>query len=99
MRISRRNLLQFAVAGGTLAELHPAALIPAAGPYTGSFVPASGQLAVLLPEAENCRQAAPALGHGAWPRRSGFDALVTRRLAGDLGHFWDYSSVDRVDHV
>jgi aldehyde:ferredoxin oxidoreductase len=78
----REDVLEEGIGGlalcKTLAELYPNALILAAGPYTGSFAPASGQLVALLPEAENCRQVALVLGHGAWLRRSGFDALVIR---------------------
>lgn len=78
----REDVLEEGIGGltlcSTLAELYPHALILSAGPYTGSFAPASGRLAVLLPEDRNCRQVAPALGHGAWLRRSGFDALVIR---------------------
>jgi hypothetical protein len=78
----RENALEEGIGGlalcGTLAKLYPDALILAAGPYTGSFAPASGRLAMLLPGSEGDRQLAPALGHGAWLRRSGFDALVIR---------------------
>ncbi len=69
------------VGGAALAEVlekaHPGAMIFAAGPLTGSFAPASGQMSILLPQpGGQAVHVAPPLGHGAWLRRSGFDAMV-----------------------
>ena len=64
--------------GSVLAGDWPDALILTAGPYTGSFAPASGHLAVTFPAEDGLAPAILASGRGAWLRRSGFDALVIR---------------------
>ncbi len=60
-----------------LAEDYPGALICAAGPLTGGFAPASGLLTAMLPQEDgDAAHTVLPLGHGAWLRQSGFDALL-----------------------
>ncbi len=65
-----------------LAERCPGAVVFSAGPLSGGYAPASGLLTLSFPrsgprsEGGGLIHAVMPLGHGAWLRQSGFDALV-----------------------
>jgi len=77
-----RDVLERGIGGGALAlvlaEQYPGAMFFCAGPLVGSYAPASGLMTISFPRSEGggLVHAITPLGHGAWLRQSGFDALV-----------------------
>ena len=61
-----------------LAEQYPGAMFFCSGPLVGSYAPASGLMTISCRSSESggLKHAIHPLGHGAWLRQSGFDALV-----------------------
>lgn len=77
-----RKVLEKGIGGGALASVladqYPGALFLCAGPLVGSYAPASGMMTISFPRSEGggLIHAIIPLGHGAWLRQSGFDAMV-----------------------
>ena len=76
------DILESGLGGGALASalapLYPNATFLTSGPLGGGYAPASGAMTVSIPHSDNrgFSHAVAPLGHGAWLRQSGFDALV-----------------------
>ena len=76
------DVLELGLGGGALASalapLYPGATVLTSGPLGGGYAPASGAMTVSIPHSDNSgfSHAIAPLGHAAWLRQSGFDALV-----------------------
>lgn len=76
------DVLKKGIGGGALASVlagqYPDAMFLCAGPLVGSYAPASGVMTISFPRSEGADpvHAMTPLGHGAWLRHSGFDALI-----------------------
>lgn len=76
------DFLEEGIGGGALAAVlarqYPGAMFFCAGPLVGGYAPASGLMTVSFPHSGGggLTHAINPLGHGAWLRQSGFDALV-----------------------
>lgn len=76
------DVLEQGIGGGALATVlagqYPGAMFLCTGPLVGSYAPASGVMTISFPRSEGAGliHAITPLGHGAWLRQSGFDALI-----------------------